>query len=209
MTKVKVCGITNLKDAVEVIRLGANSIGFNFNIQSPRYINPETAKDIIDQIPKKIKSVGLFANDRIDKIHEIVNITGIDIIQLHENENPEFTGNFCGPVIKAIRERDSSNLKAMVDFHFSFDKNADYDLLFEKLSQNFNINFAIEASKFGMVILTGGINEKNLLEAVLRIKPYCIDLCEQIEEKPGTINYSKAARMFEIINNFRNQYSNA
>jgi phosphoribosylanthranilate isomerase len=83
MTKVKICGITNLEDALLSVKLGADALGFNFYPKSPRYITPEDAREIIEQLPSDVLKVGVFVNEEIQKIIEIIEKAKLDAVQLH------------------------------------------------------------------------------------------------------------------------------
>ena len=107
MTKVKICGITNLEDALLSAKFGADALGFNFYKQSPRYITPENAREIIEQLPQGILKVGVFVNESLDKIVEIAAIAKLDTLQLHGEETPKFARELKAKtnleIIKAFR----------------------------------------------------------------------------------------------------------
>src|SRR3984957_17076405 len=109
MVKVKICGITNLKDARQAVESGANFIGFNFYKRSPRYITPSAAQRILQRLPKKIKSVGVFVNESEERMLAVARRTGLDYLQLHGEESPDAVALLkrTFPFIKAIRERDA------------------------------------------------------------------------------------------------------
>ena len=109
MVKVKICGITNLKDARQALAAGAAFIGFNFYERSPRYITPSAAKQIMQSLPKKAKAVGVFVNEKEDTMLTIVRQIGLSHVQLHGEESPETVARLQRtiPVIKAVRVRKS------------------------------------------------------------------------------------------------------
>ena len=109
MVKVKICGITNLKDARQALEAGAAFIGFNFYERSPRYITPSAAKRIMQGLPKKAKAVGVFVNEKEDTMLAIVRQIGLSHVQLHGEESPETVARLQRtiPVIKAVRVRKS------------------------------------------------------------------------------------------------------
>src|SRR5213075_1317347 len=107
MTKVKICGITNLEDALLSIKFGADALGFNFYEKSPRYIRPEKAREITDQLPHNIFKVGVFVNKNLNEITLIAKAEGLNAIQLHGEESPEFAAELKTKsgleIIKAFR----------------------------------------------------------------------------------------------------------
>src|SRR3569832_934845 len=90
MTLVKICGITNLDDALAAVAAGADALGFNFYKPSPRYITPQHAREIIDQIPESVLTVGVFVNEEPDAVRTIANESSIQALQLHGDETPEY-----------------------------------------------------------------------------------------------------------------------
>ena len=103
--KIKICGITNYDDAAMAVNLGVDALGFIF-ASSPRKIEPDKARDIIRKLPPFVKIVGVFVNEDIQKIIDIVKYCGLDNIQLHGNESPEFCESLMPRSIKALRIKD-------------------------------------------------------------------------------------------------------
>src|SRR4051794_40620596 len=89
MTKVKICGITNVEDARHAVDCGADALGFNFYESSPRYVTTETAAYIISRLPSSIACVGVFVNEDVEKMGEAAHLAGLTVLQLHGNESPD------------------------------------------------------------------------------------------------------------------------
>jgi phosphoribosylanthranilate isomerase len=182
MLRIKICGITNSEDAAAAIQYGADAVGFVFFSESPRYISPEAAKSVIAELPPFITTVGVFVDEKRETIENIVNEVGLDIAQLHGSEPPEACCIYR-KVIKAIRVKELTDLEPLTRY-----KTASAILLdtFSPHSiggtgQIFNWEIAVEAKKFGKVILAGGLTPENVEEAVRRVQPYGIDVCSGVE----------------------------
>src|SRR5215208_3270001 len=96
MTFIKICGITNLDDALAAVAAGADALGFNFYNLSPRYITPQRAREIIEQIPTSILTVGVFVNEEAPFVKSIAQEAGITALQLHGDESPSYCGELAG-----------------------------------------------------------------------------------------------------------------
>ena len=103
MTLVKICGITNVDDALAAVNAGADALGFNFFKLSPRYITPQHAREIIEQIPDSLLTVGVFVNEESEAVRNIAEEAGLKALQLHGDESPEYCRELAGYyVIKAL-----------------------------------------------------------------------------------------------------------
>jgi len=204
IVKVKICGITNYEDAQAAIDMGADLLGFNFYPESPRYLKPEKAKQIIQRIPAFIDMVGLFVNSTMDDIHEIVNICHLDWIQLHGDETSDFCKEFRThniKTMKAIRVRDHTDVEKVNDYFtdailldaFDPDKYGGTGITFD-----WNVVGHINKRVF----LAGGINPENAEKAV-RLGVYGIDICSGIESEPGKKDHEKMKKLFENIHHLR------
>jgi phosphoribosylanthranilate isomerase len=189
MVKVKICGITNLKDARQAIEAGATFIGFNFYQRSPRYVTPSAAKRIMQSLPKKVKAVGVFVNETENKMLTIVRQIGLSHVQLHGEESPETIARLQRtlPVIKAIRIRKSFSTSELARY-----KNASAFLLdgFDRHRRGgtgkcFSWDIARHAKRAGRIFLAGGLTPDNIGEAIRSAKPYAVDVCSGVEAKPG------------------------
>ena len=163
MIKIKICGITNLDDALAAADAGADALGFNFYKKSPRYIDPEKAAEIISQLPPFIMPVGVFVNEREEKIREIQQLTCMQTIQLHGDESPEFCQQFGGRVIKAFQVKDKESIKRMAHYHVGAFLLYSYrDGVHGGTGETFYWHLAVVAKTFGKVILAGVLNPENV-----------------------------------------------
>ncbi|HIJ59363.1 MAG TPA: phosphoribosylanthranilate isomerase [Nitrospirae bacterium] len=181
--KVKICGITKLEDAIIAVDAGADALGFVFYKQSPRYVTKEIAKSIIETLPPFVSTVGVFVNEDPKIIDLIQNVTGIDYIQLHGDESPDITC-LWKKTIKAIR------VNKIIDLAFIEQYNCSTFLLdtytkesYGGTGQIFNWDIALEAKKFGKIILSGGLNPENISKAVRYVKPYAVDVSSGVESR--------------------------
>ena len=199
MVKVKICGITNLDDAMAATDFGADALGFVFFKKSPRYISPANAKKIIKRLPPFISTVGVFVNENKKNIEKIVLQTGINIIQLHGDETPKAC-NLSKPVIKAIRVKSIETLELVSKYK---DKVSVFLLdtytpeVFGGSGQVFNWDIAVEAKKFGRVILSGGLSTENIEKAARLVNPYAVDVSIGCEAEKGKKNHLKMKLFIE------------
>ncbi len=201
--KVKICGITNLEDALLAINLGADAVGFIFYEKSKRYIQTQKAAEIISQLPPFVFKVGVFVNESIDQINNIAETAGLNAIQLHGDECPEFAGEIKLPVIKSIRVRNSDDINIIEQYPNcsslldSFDKE-----FYGGTGANFNWDLIPDSTK-GKIILAGGVSTENIEKIFYEIKPYAVDLSSSVEEFPGKKSVSKMKDFFSKVNKLR------
>ncbi len=192
MIKIKICGITNLDDAMAATDAGADALGFNFFKKSPRYLAPQKAAEIIERLPPFVTPVGIFVNEREEKIRDIMFTTGIRVLQFHGDERPEFCERFASRVIKAFQVKDKESLKLMAQFHVNA-------LLLDSYRKGirggtgavFDWHLAVVAKTFGRIILAGGLTPDNVAEAVKLVQPYGIDVAGGVERETGIKDYVK------------------
>jgi len=185
MVRVKICGITNLEDALMAVEAGADALGFVFFGKSSRHISPDQAALIIRQLPPFVQTVGLFVNEEIATVNATADICGLDVIQLHGEETPEFCSAVNRRVIKAFRVKDMSSLDRMKDYQVA-------GFLLDTWSPAaqggtgiaFNWDIAAEASAQGRIILAGGLTPENVAGAVRKVKPYAVDVSSGVESDP-------------------------
>lgn len=191
---VKVCGITNLEDALVAIECGADMLGFVF-APSPRRISPDDAARITSLLPPHIGRVGVFVDEAAERIREIVRLCQLDFAQLHGCETAGFARSLSVPFIKAFRARDESVLETIAAF------GADTFLLDAYdpdraggTGKLVNINIAAKAAKLGNMILAGGLSPDNVAQAIDAVRPYGVDVSSGVESSPGRKDRDKTMR---------------
>lgn len=206
--KVKICGITNLRDAKAAIDAGADLLGFNFYPESPRYISPDKVRRLVSKLPTFIDTVGVFVNAEVDEVKSIARNCRLDWVQLHGDETPGFCASLDElhfKVIKAIRVKDSADIEYA--HNFSTDAlllDAYHPDQYGGSGKSFNWKMALRmiGHLYGRVFLAGGITPENVAEAVT-LGIYGIDVCSGIESRPGKKDYKKMRKLFENISNVR------
>ncbi len=217
MTKVKICGITNLEDALLSAKFGADALGFNFYEKSPRYITPEKAREIVEQLPAEVLKVGVFVNESLNKIVEIASIAKLDALQLHGVETPEYARELKAKtnleIIKAFRV--SPEFKPEDVLQYETDA-----ILLDAYNpqehggtgETFDWEIAKKVQEiFPKMYLAGGISETNIRTAIRYANPFSIDTCSRIEKSKGkkdkvkiinlikrAKNYDKTKNVFEL-----------
>jgi phosphoribosylanthranilate isomerase len=188
MTRIKICGITNLEDALLATELGVHALGFIF-AESPRRISPLEAKTIIERLPPLVKAIGVFVNEEPVRVREIQSFCGLDLIQLHGQESPEACRDLMPRAIKAFSIRDEIDIKPIESF-----KGSVRAILLDTFRKGkaggtgriFDWSLAIKAKEPGIpIILAGGLKPENIQEAIARVKPYAVDVNSGIEKGPG------------------------
>ena len=204
MTKVKICGITNLGDALCAQESGADFLGFVF-AQSPRRIEPEKAKEIIENISQSVKITALFVNEKKDVVDSVIATLGrVDLLQFHGEETPEYCGYFTDKkIIKAFRVKGEESISQIQGF-----TNADFVLLdgySEKVyggtGRGFDLELAVKVKKYDIpLFLSGGLNPDNVEKAILKVRPFCVDVSSGVEKSPGKKDHALVRR---FINNVK------
>ena len=203
MTKIKICGITNIQDAMAAVNLGADALGFVFYKESKRYINPSNAFEITKMLPPFVKKIGVFTNEDQSSIKDITAEVNLDLLQIHGDETPEYCTRLESPYIKAFRLKDEAAISEINDYntnYFLFDAYSkdeyggtghafDWNIIKDKPFEN----------KY--VILSGGLNPGNVGEAVSLLNPYAVDVSSGVEESPGKKDIVKIKKFIEAVRN--------
>ena len=186
MTRIKICGTTNLDDALIAVEAGADALGFIFVPNTPRYLPPDEAAKIIEELPPFITTVGLFVNAEQKEIDTIANNCSLDAIQLHGEEPPELCVTLNRRVVKAFRVKDESSLSRLHDYHVrAYLLDTYVKGTMGGTGKVFDWNLAVKAKQYGRIISAGGLNPHNIASAILRVRPYGVDVSSGVEASPG------------------------
>ena len=199
MIPTKICGITHLADAQFATNHGASAIGFIFYNKSPRYISTEKAKAISDQLLINITRIGVFVNHEKTFIDEAIQTVPLSMIQLHGDESPEFCSQFDVPVIKALRVKDTESLSVINDYKVDA-------FLLDTFCKNHyggtgkTFDWSIQKVETDTpIILSGGLNPDNILDAIASVNPAAVDINSGVESMPGVKDHSKMIDLFNRI----------
>ena len=199
--RIKICGITNVEDAIAATNLGADAIGFVF-ASSPRQISPDKAKSIITALPPLVQTVGVFVDEDPEKVASIATLCHLDLLQFHGKESVIYCGQFAKRVIKAVRIQSPDDLKTCSEY-----SNVANALLLDTYVSGqqggtgltFDWDLALEAKRLGRIILAGGLNPDNVAVAVTKVRPYAVDVSSSLERKPGVKDHDKMARFIQTV----------
>jgi phosphoribosylanthranilate isomerase len=186
MVRVKICGITNQDDALTAVDAGADALGFVFCDRSPRCVSPQRAAAIIAQLPPFVQAVGLFVDEQAERVNWTADFAGLDLVQLHGDEDPDYCREIRRRVIKAIRVRDHSSLAAMGKFPVAgYLLDAWSPDAHGGTGKSFDWSIAREAARNRSIILAGGLSTENVRDAVDVARPYAVDVSSGVEASPG------------------------
>jgi phosphoribosylanthranilate isomerase len=189
-----------LEDALAASGSGADAIGFIFYQKSKRYVQPETAANIISQLPPFVTTVGVFVNHSVNEIMEITKQSGITLAQLHGDETPQFCSSLPLKSIKVIRVKDASDIDKVAQYpdqYILFDTHSDVE--YGGTGIRFDWNLIDRQLLKNRIILSGGLSPDNVLEAVRAVGPYAVDVSSGVESRPGKKDRGKIKAFIEAI----------
>jgi phosphoribosylanthranilate isomerase len=190
--KVKVCGMTNLKDTLVAVEEGADAVGFIFYKKSPRSVTMKLVREIVLELPPFVDTVGVFVDETAEQINKIADYCNLDMVQLHGDESPTFCKRMRRRVIKAFRVKDMQSVKKLSNYQVSgFILDTFSESLHGGTGKVFDWNLALPAKKFGPVIMAGGVTPNNVRQAIQRVRPYGVDVCSGVESEPGIKDHKK------------------
>lgn len=193
--RAKICGITRVEDALTAVRCGADAVGFVFYEKSPRNVDVERAAQIVAALPPFVTAVGLFVNEDAATVLSIRQRVGLDLLQFHGDETPEYCQSFSAPYIKALRVRPELNL-IQYAADFSSARALLLDAYQEGVAGGTGKTFDWDLIPAGLskpVILAGGLDAENVGEAIRRVRPYAVDVSGGVEQDKGIKDVAKIA----------------
>jgi phosphoribosylanthranilate isomerase len=202
-TRVKICGITRIEDAIAAAQAGADAIGFVFDAKSPRHVHPDQALKIARALPPFITIVGLFVNAAPDTIEGVLSHVPLDLIQFHGNEKPEQCRRYHRPYIKAIHMKPDVDLREMARLYGDAT-----GLLLDTYvadvaggsGQAFDWN-RIPPDPGKALILAGGLTPENVGEAVRQVRPFAVDVSSGVELSKGVKDAGKIIAFIDAVRN--------
>jgi phosphoribosylanthranilate isomerase len=191
MVKVKICGITNLEDALAAVGYGADALGFVF-ARSPRQVTAEIVKDIVEKLPPFVCKVGVFVNSELVLVKETMSHCNLDLAQLHGDEGPEYCAALFPKLIKVFSSNSMPSLTETIRY-----KVAAYMLdigkgaAFNESERKKLWQFAHRLGDYGPVILAGGLTSDNVARAINIAHPYAVDVSSGVESEPGQKDHDR------------------
>jgi phosphoribosylanthranilate isomerase len=188
--KIKICGLTNVDDALAAAEEGADYAGLIF-ARSPRQVDLGTAREIVKRLPRGVEAVGVFRDQSEDEVRHLMDATGVGVAQLHGRETPELARALGAPVIKTFdtfSEASLERLKAYDAFAFLLDVPKGEGA---RARARIDPEWALLAKRHGRVILAGRLDAANVGEMVRRVRPFGVDTCRGTEKSPGVKDRAK------------------
>jgi len=192
-TRVKICGITRLEDALAAIEAGADALGFVFYPPSSRYVEPAVAEVIINQLPPFVTTVALFVDESPEQVRAVIDQTGIDLLQFHGDESPDYCDQFNHPYFKALRMSPDIDVLAETE-RFVTARAVLLDAYRPGVPGGTGEAFdwdRIPADIDKPLILAGGLDQNNVAKAISQVKPYAVDVSGGVEAAKGLKDSSK------------------
>lgn len=201
-TRIKICGLTRLEDALQAAELGADALGFVFYSPSPRYVKPSVVANIVSQLPAFVTTTALFVNAPRNEIDSILSSTQIDLLQFHGDEDAQFCESFNRPYIKALRVKKGLDILSTA----SLFKSARAVLLDAYVpgipggtGHRFDWQCIPEALR-SRLVLAGGLDSENVADAVSQVRPFAVDVSGGVEADKGIKDAGKIRRFIHAVN---------
>jgi phosphoribosylanthranilate isomerase len=204
MVQVKICGITNIEDGLAAASAGADVLGFVFHPASPRYVTPARAQAIIASLPPALCTVGVFVNLPASEVLQIAEMCGLDFIQLHGSETPEYCRRFPSErLIKALSFRSEEEFAAAADYPVrAFLVDAHDPVRFGGTGRTCDWDLAGRFAARHPLVLAGGLNADNLVAALESVNPLAVDLSSGVETAPGKKDHGKVRAVIAVVRQY-------
>ena len=200
--RVKICGITRPEDARLAADLGASAVGFLFWPESPRFIRPEIARSIVDTLPASVVAIGVFVNQEVPSIHDAAATARLGAVQLHGDEGSDVMAAMLLPVVRAVTMDDGFDpvsldaippeVTVLLDAHDPAKRGG--------TGRTVDWTLASRAAARRPVILAGGLTPDNIAAAIVRVRPYGVDVSSGVESSPGIKDPEKLRALFAAVN---------
>lgn len=202
--RTKICGITNIEDAQVAVAAGADALGFVLYRKSPRYVDPMMVQQIVAQLPPFVLPVGVFVNEEIKIVRDLMDTCGLALAQLHGDESATYCRELRRPVLKALRLKDRSTFVALAEFQARVEvRGFVLDALSEEAyggtGQVVDWGLAREAAQAATVILAGGLTPENVGQALRAVQPFGVDVSSGVEVTPGKKDREKVRAFLRAV----------
>ena len=191
MVKVKICGITCLDDALAASQAGADAIGFVFANRGKRQVTPEQVTNITSRLDPFLKTVGVFVNAPLEYVIETKKLCGLDVVQLHGEEDEEYVSRVPGRVIKAVTPHNLPTGNMYKDATLLVDQPGG------GTGRTFDWNKVVDLASIRNLILAGGLNADNVEQAIEVVRPYAVDVSSGVEMERGRKDHDEIRRFIE------------
>jgi phosphoribosylanthranilate isomerase len=201
MTKIKICGIRTVDDALAAMNAGADLIGFNFYPKSPRYIDVGICRNIMSVMRRhgQVACVGVFVNASVADIHATMDTCGLSLAQLHGDETVEVLKQLDGKAFKAFRgiPEDPDDFAREDSPAFLLD--ASVKGIYGGSGVTADWNGAAELARKFPLLLAGGLTPENVAEAIKQVKPWGVDVASGVESEPGKKDIKSMATFVQAV----------
>jgi phosphoribosylanthranilate isomerase len=220
MTRIKICGITNLDDALVVAKLGADLLGFIFYEPSPRFVQPESVKEIIEVLRANTHHaimVGVFVNEAPDTVRQIIDFCQLDVVQLHGEESPDFVHSFQRQAYKAIRPKSKDEADMLISKYscgpesvvstevgstkICYLIDAYHPTLYGGTGHVADWSMATKIARQYPILLAGSLTQDNVAEAIRQVQPWGVDVSSGVESSKGKKDYNKVKNFIQQVRN--------
>jgi phosphoribosylanthranilate isomerase len=198
--RVKTCGLTNLEDAEAAVEAGADALGFNFYERSPRYVDPERAREICSRLPESVCRVGVFVNAGREEVAAVFRRVGLTAVQFHGDESPELCRGWPCKVVKALRVRDKTAATVASAYQVDYIlADAHVEGVFGGSGKRVDPALLSDLDPRRLIV-AGGLTPDNVADVVRCLKPFGVDAASGIERSPGKKDWELMRRFIANAN---------